>query len=122
MSDQHPDGDDTVPVEPVAAPGRGDDTASVVVEVTRTGGFAGIPRTWRAAPEREAVPEWIALIDRCPWEEPVGAAASFAADRFAWDIRACTPDADRSAALDDAALTGAWRDLVDQVRAAASAR
>lgn len=87
----------------------------VIVEVTRTGGIAGIARTWRAAPAADAAPRWVELIERCPWDAPEPAAGD-GADRFEWDIRAEVDTAAHSARLRDGALAGPWRVLVDEVR------
>jgi len=93
-----------------------DASAPLLVAVTRTGGFAGLTRVWKAEPPDDEASEWIALIDRCPWDEcadpnPRGA------DRFQWSIRAQFDAAwEREADLPDSALTGPWRELVDAVR------
>ena len=98
------------------------DAAPLLVAVTRTGGFAGLTRAWKAQPPEDEASEWIALIDRCPWDEcadqdPRGA------DRFQWSIRAqFRTDGVREADLPDSALTGPWRELVDAVRAWTSDR
>ncbi|MEV5072178.1 hypothetical protein MRBLMI12_003835 [Microbacterium sp. LMI12-1-1.1] len=42
---------------------------AVEVDVARTGGIAGITRRWSAQPPETEAPEWISLIDRCPWNE-----------------------------------------------------
>jgi len=94
-----------------------DASAPLLVAVTRTGGFAGMTRVWKAEPPKDEATAWIALIDRCPWDQrpdldPRGA------DRFQWSIRAqCAPDREREADLPDSAVTGPWRELVDAVRA-----
>jgi hypothetical protein len=91
--------------------------AALVVAVTRTGGLAGLTRSWTAEPREEEASAWIALISRCPWDDPAGGADRRGADRFQWSIRArCAPDEDHTADVPDGALTGAWRDLVDAVR------
>jgi len=97
------------------------DVSGVIVTVTRSGGFAGLTRQWRAEPPAASTERWIAMIDRCPWDAAQSAPGP-GADRLAWSIHACTPVADRSADLAETALTGPWRDLVDEVRSAASAR
>src|SRR5688572_28073569 len=38
----------------------------VIVTVTRSGGIAGIHRTWRAQAEEDAASPWIARINECP--------------------------------------------------------
>ena len=107
-------------------PDAGASDGQVTVLVTRTGGFAGLRREWRAQPTEGDVPQWIALIRSCPWDD-VGSAAPAShtpprgADRFVWSIRAqCGPD-ERAAELTDDDVSGPWRDLVDRVRDAARA-
>ena len=96
---------------------RHDVAAPLLVAVTRTGGFAGLTRVWKAEPPEDEAPQWIALIDRCPWDERTDRDAR-GADRFQWSIRAqLDADAAREADLPDSALTGPWRELVDAVRA-----
>lgn len=96
-----------------------DDGAQVVVLVVRSGGIAGISRRWRVeASSTDDADQWIARIDRCPWDaeldDPTGA------DRFVWSIRARTPSERRERELPDAAVSGPWRELVDAVRAASA--
>ncbi|MBW9093787.1 hypothetical protein JNB62_08845 [Microbacterium jejuense] len=92
---------------------------AVEVDVARSGGFAGITRRWSAQPAGDEASEWIALIDRCPWDE-VGAHDAPRApvpDGFTWSIRVTWSDADpREARLVDDEVVGAWRELVDAVR------
>ncbi|BDV30113.1 protealysin inhibitor emfourin [Microbacterium terricola] len=94
-------------------------TTVIVVTVVRSGGFAGLTREWTAEPAPDEAPRWIALIDECPWGEC--AAPPSGADRFQWRIEAVRDDDGRAAQLDDGQLTGPWRELVDAVRAFASA-
>jgi hypothetical protein len=125
---------------PAAEPENHDTGPPVEVDVARTGGIAGITRRWTAQPPEHEAPEWISLIDRCPWDEtpsPDAAPRSPAprsseehpsarhrseqqrpvADGFVWWIRASWPEAHtREAELPDDAVTGAWRELVDAVR------
>jgi hypothetical protein len=91
-------------------------------------------RRWRAEPPAAEAPEWIDLIDRCPWDaapavaddgggaDDADAAGSTrrgaGADRFMWWIEArCGEDRDRQTELPDDEVVGAWRELVDAVRA-----
>jgi hypothetical protein len=114
-----PRDDASRPAQPGAPAPR---TAPVEVDVTRSGGIAGMTRRWRAEPADDEVSQWVALIDRCPWND-VSARASGdgrgpVADGFVWRISArWTEDDRREAELPDDAVTGAWRDLVDAVRA-----
>lgn len=97
--------------DPPAAP------RSVSVRVTRTGGFAGLRREWRTEAEGPDARFWIALIERCAWDDSGGGARDAAgADRFVWGIRARCDGDERSAELADADVRGPWRQLVDEVR------
>lgn len=104
---------------------RAPDPATVVVVVTRTGGFAGMRRAWRAEPRADEASVFRSLIARCPWDassEPESedeneAEAKRGADRFVWSIVARWDDVgEREARLVDDEVTGAWRELVDAVR------
>lgn len=87
------------------------------VTVSRTGGFAGMRREWRAEPPAEDAPRWIVLIDDCPWDlAHDGAHAGRGADRFVWSIRAARGGKARQASVAEGDLLGPWRELVDEVR------
>lgn len=101
--------------DPAGRPAR--NAARVVIAVVRTGGIAGIRRRWRVEPDPDEAGDWIALIERCPWDEAPGGSG---ADRFVWSIRVRTPSERREQELPDDALDGPWRELVDAVRAASS--
>ena len=118
-----PDGDPAQAGNPEgdpAHPSRDDGVTVVAVTVTRTGGFAGLRRTWHAEPDTSETPQWIALIDQCPWDaaDPAKADPPVGADRFVWFVDARCGDAAREAALADPDVRGPWRDLIDAVRAA----
>ncbi|MGZ8804681.1 MAG: protealysin inhibitor emfourin [Microbacterium sp.] len=99
---------------------RPDQIIAVDVTVTRTGGFAGLRRTWHAQPDTADAPQWIALIDGCPWDaaDPTRAVPPTGADRFVWHVDARCGDAAREAALADPEVRGPWRELIDAVRSA----
>lgn len=132
MQEPHPSGTDqhdSAAPRDEAGPSEqpGAVTAPLEVAVKRTGGFAGLTKQWRAEPPETEASTWIDLISRCPWDAPESLAEaaqgprSGGADRFTWRIHARCGDADeREAELADAALVGAWRELVDAVRAWAS--
>ena len=110
MSPASREGDATAPV------------AHVAVRVTRTGGMAGLRREWRAEPPAGETTEWIALIQRCPWNAVSAGTGARGADRFVWSIRAeCGAD-ELSAELADHDVSGPWRDQVDIVRGATDPR
>lgn len=112
---QRPDGDD--PRER-----SHDQLVAIAVTVTRTGGIAGLRRTWRAQPGTAESSHWIALIDGCPWDaaDPARAIPPTGADRFVWHVDARCGDAAREAALADPEVQGPWRELIDAVREAGS--
>lgn len=95
---------------------------AIAVTVTRTGGFAGMRRTWRAQPDRTEAPQWIALIDGCPWDaaDPNRDIVPTGADRYMWHVDARCGDSAREAALADPEVQGPWRALIDAVREAKS--
>jgi len=105
--------------EPDAASGD-DAIVLIAVTVTRTGGFAGLRRTWRAQPDKTEAPQWRALIDGCPWDaaDPHRDIPPAGADRYMWHVDARCGDAEREAALADPEVQGPWRQLIDAVRAA----
>lgn len=93
----------------------------VVVRVVRTGGIAGLRREWRVEAGVDEATRWSALIEDCPWEGEAAVPAS-GADRFVWRIDArCADRPPRTAEVSDAALTGPWRALVEEVRSQGSA-
>lgn len=124
----------TASERPTADEPRGDPAApprEVEVDVARTGGFAGMTRRWSAQPAGDEASDWITLLDRCPWDEtaPAEPAARAparpgpVADGFVWWISATWSETPaqvaerREAELREDEVTGAWRDLVEAVRA-----
>ncbi|MGB3731992.1 protealysin inhibitor emfourin [Microbacterium sp.] len=99
---------------------NGDAAPRIVIAVVRTGGIAGLRRRWRVEREPEEAPEWVALVERCPWDQRMDAGEQTGADRYVWSIHAVLPDEQREQVVPDALLQGAWRELVDAVRAADS--
>lgn len=94
------------------------DHGRIVIVVVRSGGFAGLRRRWRVEPSPETMPDWVSLVERCPWDQRMGDDAQAGADRFVWSIHAVLPDEQREQVVPDSLLRGAWRELVDAVRAA----
>jgi hypothetical protein len=87
------------------------DEAEVRIQVTRSGGVAGIRRGWSV--ESHEPEAWEPLVAACPWDaEP----ESVGADRFVWRIVVAAPLPARTAELPEAAVHGPWRDLVERVR------
>ena len=89
-----------------------------VISVVRSGGIAGMRRTWsvEAAPPQR--PVWTELVRACPWDAIASTreVSTTSADRFVWAIEVVTIDHRHHAELPDRALTGPWRELVDRVR------
>lgn len=86
------------------------------VAVARTGGLAGLTRTWSVTAPVERADEWDALVEECPWDR--GGAASVGADRFCWTVTADRGDEWRRATLAEDQVAGPWRTLIDAVRSA----
>jgi hypothetical protein len=103
----------------VHAESERDNPSTLVVTVVRTGGIAGMPQQWRAEPAADDAEKWRALVSACPWDD-TPARAERGADRFVWRISADDDAGRHEAKVPDSALEGAWRNLVDAVRAAAS--
>ena len=81
------------------------------VVVSRSGGIAGITRTWAVLVEQTPDPESLELlIEACPWDEPDPVDPQ--ADRYVYQFQA----GDRFAVLGEPAVQGPWRELVDRVR------
>jgi hypothetical protein len=81
------------------------------VSVTRSGGFAGVSRTWAVTIDEQPDPDgWNSLLDRLPWSEGVSSAPQ--PDRYVYEIRYSR----RRVTLPEQQLTGPWRELVDRVR------
>jgi hypothetical protein len=100
------------------------------ITVVRTGGFAGLHRTWRVDVDdqsRSALDEWIRILDACPWREGVDLDGDGVPDRFVFMITVQSPpdalttavDADGSelrATLPETRVVGPWKQLVDRVQ------
>jgi hypothetical protein len=89
------------------------------VQVTRSGGFAGMSRGWQAdVDDQPDKADWLILIDDLPWDDVPPQPSE--PDRYTWIIRIAPrdpeDDAEHEAKLPERALTGGWRELVDRVR------
>ncbi|WP_353828879.1 protealysin inhibitor emfourin [Agromyces sp. SYSU T0242] len=81
------------------------------VEVSRSGGLAGLRLTWTVQVDDQPDPEeWTLLVERLPWSD--AAPAPPEPDRYTYRIRC----ASHEATLAERQVTGPWRDLVDRVR------
>jgi hypothetical protein len=78
------------------------------VVVSRSGGIAGLRVTWDVqVDEQPDAAAWVQFLQELPWDEA-------APDRFVYRIR-CAP---HEVVLAEPQVNGAWRDLIDRVRAA----
>jgi hypothetical protein len=83
---------------------------TMTVTIRRTGGIAGISRRWSVTVDPEE-PSWRELLGRLPWDERP--APQDGVDRYVY-IVTCEP---RTVEIPEHGLTGAWRDLLERVRA-----
>ena len=98
-------------------PDHGKTSGDYTISVVRTGGFAGLRREWRVTSTDAREVDWAGLIDACPWNNSATTRDGRSADRFVWRIEAKTGARTRNATLGDGEVTGAWKSLVDAVRA-----
>lgn len=81
----------------------------LVVQVTRTGGFAGLSRHWQVeARSEDEAQAWWPLVEACPWDVTPDDCRP---DGFVYEVRAN----DRAATLPEQNVDGPWRALVDAV-------
>ena len=99
--------------QPEPLESEGPATLSVVVE--RTGGFAGLTRTWRVDAVAAEYSRWADLVDQCPWER-LPPPPTKGADRFSWIVSTHRGRERRHAELAEQELTGPWKELIDAVR------
>lgn len=83
------------------------------IAVSRTGGVAGIARTWtvHSEDEPEVADELCRLVDACPWDELSEAAREPGADRFVYRVDA----GELTATVGEPQVQGPWRSLIDRV-------
>lgn len=91
-------------------------SAELLIVVERSGGFAGLTRTWRVEPPPADRTAWLHLVERCPWGAAARPRAASGADRFHWRVTVHAAEASRQAELGDD-LDAPWRALIDAVRA-----
>ncbi|GAA0956061.1 protealysin inhibitor emfourin [Frigoribacterium faeni] len=91
------------------------------VTVSRSGGFAGLTRTWSVDVDAEPDTEsWLVQLDGLPWGQTPSGGQMVQPDRFVWVITADTRPS-RKAKLPEQQVTGPWRELVDRVRTTSDA-
>ena len=83
--------------------------------VVRSGGFAGLTREWRVSSTDHPEVDWVGLVEACPWN--TATAPDHARDQFVWRIEAKDTAKLRRATVPDSNLRGAWRNLVEEVKA-----
>jgi hypothetical protein len=83
----------------------------VKITVSRTGGFAGIRRTWSLEVDRDEDQRWLPLVEACPWDE-VPEETTPIPDAYTYRI--CVDR--QEASIPERFLTGPWRELVDRTR------
>ena len=96
---------------------------SLTITVRRSGGLAGMTRTWSVTVTGEpAVTVWWPLVQSCPWDDaPAQALAPQGGDRFVYLItvaaaRMQAGPAEHDARVPEGGLTGPWQELVTRVR------
>ncbi|CAD6000868.1 protealysin inhibitor emfourin [Agreia sp. COWG] len=83
------------------------------IVVSRSGGVAGIVRTWSVQIEADMV-RWQQIVDACPWGAAVDLDGDGRPDGFVYVIAV---DSHR-ATVPESQLTGAWLQLVQRVQEA----
>lgn len=108
---------------------------TVNITVVRSGGFAGLRRTWRVAVDtdsRSDVDEWIHIVAACPWAEDVDLDGDGLPDRFVFviTVESLPPESlpvepaesivapGLQATLPESRVVGPWRQLVERVQSA----
>ena len=84
----------------------------LVVTVVRTGGVAGMRRSWTVEVGEDDAPAWWPLVEACPWDAVPDADGDGVPDQLVYDVRAN----DRTARLTESRLEGPWHDLTEAVR------
>jgi hypothetical protein len=97
------------------------------ITVVRSGGFAGLRRTWRVDVDpqsRTVLDEWRDVVEACPWSEGVDLDGDGVPDRFVFIITVESLPVDSSrdsplqATLPEGRVVGPWKHLVDRVQSA----
>jgi len=83
--------------------------------VVRSGGFAGLTREWRVSSTDHPEIDWVRLVEACPWDAV--SPPDQTRDQFVWRIEAQARVTRWRATLPDSRVRGAWRTLVDEVKA-----
>ena len=100
------------------------------ITVVRSGGFAGLRRTWRVVVDdgsSSSVDEWLHIVDACPWADAIDLDGDGVADRFIFAVTVEPLPVDAAstsqlhATLPETRVVGPWRLLIDRVQASDSA-
>lgn len=85
------------------------------ITVVRSGGFAGLSRTWEVrVEEQQDADSWFGLIEELPWNDQRLVPPQ--PDRYVYRIRVSR----RQIVLPEQQLTGPWRALVEKVKETAT--
>jgi hypothetical protein len=99
----------------------------VNITVVRSGGFAGLRRTWRVevdADSRAGLDDWRGIVEACPWSEGVDLDGDGVPDRFVFVItveslpEASSHDTELRATLPEGRVVGPWKQLIERVQSA----
>lgn len=99
----------------------------VNITVVRSGGFAGLRRTWRVDIDAEspsAVDDWVHIVAACPWSEGLDTDGDGVPDRFVFAITVeslpggSVDDTELKATLPETRVVGPWRQLIERVQSA----
>jgi hypothetical protein len=97
------------------------------ITVVRSGGFAGLRRTWRVdvdANSRRGLDEWRDIVEACPWSEGVDLDGDGVPDRFVYVITVeslpveLSRESELQAILPEGRVVGPWKQLVERVQSA----
>jgi hypothetical protein len=98
----------------------------VNITVVRSGGFAGMRRTWRVDVDTDSsagLDEWRDIVEACPWSEGIDIDGDGVPDRFVFVITveslpAASHDSELQATLPEGRVVGPWKHLVERVQSA----
>ena len=88
--------------------------AELTITGARSGGFAGLTRTWSLSAALDDSQELLDLVNACPWRDFHSDAVS--RDRFVYLITVRAPRKHRTVRVPEAWLTGPWKSLVERVQ------
>lgn len=97
------------------------------ITVVRSGGFAGLRRTWRVDVDddsRVGLDEWRDMVEACPWTDGFDLDGDGVPDRFVFVITveslpaSSARDSELQATLPEGRVVGPWKQLVERVQSA----